>query len=467
MNNLTKLFLLFQILLKSSHMRVFAESLDRNFSLYTEIKPVNCSDSLQRLSSLPIVYYKFLYDSVPDRTLLGVVGPEAQRLFPEAVEVLPSTAFSTGRDVNSATKRSTLSIVTSFPVVDKSVLFMHGIAAIQELLLRYKSIEDQLRKYIEENMILSDEIDRFESFLRQDASSSMLNRLETMKSQELLEQSRFAAEDAAFLSEQQKNAHQLKEERKLLQYEESLAISRLSVQEEFMHQAMLQQINLEKEILAKKEYMNEEYHNKLVVERMKNINDIEQQKMLFEKERVSTEMEAKAKVEKMNEEIALRKLQTQSRLETERFIQSIKSISIQLSKFIQDIISHPKQLLIVVCVIVLMISIYFVIRELATMVRQFIQTTIGRPILVRETSYKWWLIPQFSYWVDEIWSTSLNVREVEKDFQDIILSADDKRRVTDLATATRNTRKSKAPFRHVLLHGPPGTGKVGSFRYFI
>jgi hypothetical protein len=448
-------------LLLSFRTVVVADKFDTNFSLYTEIKPVNCSDSLHRLSGLPIVYYKFLYDSVPDRTLLGVVGPEAQRLFPEAVEVLPSTAFSSSRDVNSATKRSALSTVTSFPVVDKSVLFMHGIAAIQELLLRYNSIEDQLHKYIQENLQLSDEIDRFESFLRQDANSLLVSQLEAMKSQEHLQQSRLTAEEAAYFSEHQKNVLRLQEERKLLEYEESLAVSRLSTQEEFMRQAMLQQINLEKEILAKKENLNVESNNKLVVERMKNIKDIEQQKMLFEKERVTTEMEAKAKVEKLNEEIALRKLQTQSRLETERFIQSIKSISFQLSKFIQDIISHPKQLLVVICVIVVMISIYFAIRELATLVRQFVQTTIGRPILVRETSYNWWSIPYISYWLEEIWSTSVNSREVEKDFKDIILSAEDKRRIIDLATATRNTRKSKAPFRHVLLHGPPGTGKVG------
>jgi ATPase family AAA domain-containing protein 3A/B len=34
------------------------------------------------------------------------------------------------------------------------------------------------------------------------------------------------------------------------------------------------------------------------------------------------------------------------------------------------------------------------------------------------------------------------------------------KRVVGLATATKNTKTNKAPFRNVCFYGPPGTGKV-------
>jgi hypothetical protein len=33
-------------------------------------------------------------------------------------------------------------------------------------------------------------------------------------------------------------------------------------------------------------------------------------------------------------------------------------------------------------------------------------------------------------------------------------------RLRRVATATANTKRNRAPFRHLLLHGPPGTGKT-------
>ena len=44
--------------------------------------------------------------------------------------------------------------------------------------------------------------------------------------------------------------------------------------------------------------------------------------------------------------------------------------------------------------------------------------------------------------------------------QDIVLEPSLDRRLRRVATSTANTKKNNAPFRHLLLHGPPGTGKT-------
>lgn len=432
-----------------------ASNVDRNFSFYNEIQSINGTDSLCRIAKLPIVYYKFLYDSVPDRLQLGVIGPEAQKLFPEAVEVLSSTAFSTSAKDPASPKRFTPpTIVTSFPVIDKSVLFMHGLAAIQELVVRYSTLESKLLQYSKFNSLVVGEIESFQEYLHQDISEHALNDIINLKLKDNLTTNRIKLQLDSYESEQQKLSMQLVEEKKLLDYEETLSRNRLIAQEKYSQNVMLQQMALEKELLNKKEFLNSQSQQKLVEERMKRIKEIDEQKLAFERERISGEIEAKEKVEKMNEAISIRKLQMTSRLETERFIQSIKSVSFQLSKLIQDAISHPQQLAVVIGVIIVMIGIFFCIRELATVIRQLIQSTIGRPVLVRETSSRWNLQILFANFFP------LRSSDIKSEFDDIILSSDDKSRVLELAIATRNTKKSGAPFRHVLLHGPPGTGKV-------
>ena len=44
--------------------------------------------------------------------------------------------------------------------------------------------------------------------------------------------------------------------------------------------------------------------------------------------------------------------------------------------------------------------------------------------------------------------------------KDVILESDISQRLTRVAISTSNTTKNKAPYRHLLLHGPPGTGKT-------
>lgn len=57
--------------------------------------------------------------------------------------------------------------------------------------------------------------------------------------------------------------------------------------------------------------------------------------------------------------------------------------------------------------------------------------------------------------------TADRIRKEEAGFLNgVVLAPELRERVLRLAIATRNAKKNRAPFRHVLLHGPPGTGKT-------
>ena len=89
------------------------EDAAEQFLLYSDIKPVNRTDSYERIRNVPLVHYKFKYDSISDRSQMGVVGPEAQKYFPESIDVVPSKTFT------SKDRSKPPVVLTNFPVVDK------------------------------------------------------------------------------------------------------------------------------------------------------------------------------------------------------------------------------------------------------------------------------------------------------------------------------------------------------------
>lgn len=93
-------------------------------------------------------YYQFKYESRSQRgRQLGVIGEELTGLLPEAVEVVASRVFP------NPEKGQPPITVTDLAVVDKNILFMYNIGAIQALAAQQDELEGQL----EDLMKLGDE----------------------------------------------------------------------------------------------------------------------------------------------------------------------------------------------------------------------------------------------------------------------------------------------------------------------
>jgi ATPase family AAA domain-containing protein 3A/B len=90
---------------------------------------------------------------------------------------------------------------------------------------------------------------------------------------------------------------------------------------------------------------------------------------------------------------------------------------------------------------------------------RFIEARLGKPSLVRETSR----IAASQFLKSPIASTQ-RLTGIGMQSQDalkgIVLEEGLDSQLRKIAVSTAHTKKNRAPFRHLLLHGPPGTGKT-------
>eukprot|EP00163_Fabomonas_tropica_P024361 TRINITY_DN4205_c0_g1_i8.p1 TRINITY_DN4205_c0_g1~~TRINITY_DN4205_c0_g1_i8.p1 ORF type:complete len:382 (+),score=100.86 TRINITY_DN4205_c0_g1_i8:286-1431(+) len=82
---------------------------------------------------------------------------------------------------------------------------------------------------------------------------------------------------------------------------------------------------------------------------------------------------------------------------------------------------------------------------------RYIESFIGKPSLIRETSRKKGVIGRVR---------GLFASNPTDALQGIVLKPNLEDRLRTIATSTRNTRKHQADYRNLLLWGPPGTGKT-------
>lgn len=445
-----RLFALFLSLAAST----LAEEASSINIFYTDVTEANTTDCLNAIRSVPIKVYSYKYDSVPGRKQLGILGPDVEKYFPDALQVL--TNYSIARRGEKPI------IVPKFPTVDKNVLFMHGFAALQKLIHLYDemiSSVENIRGDTHDQKLVFNEI---EKRLSKEAAEQLVEE-KKLAEQEIA----LAAQEAELLKAQVLNDRELidldlTQERELWKYQEELARLRLEREEEFARNSMVEALNFERETTEKKELLRRETEKKLQEIAMENQRRLEEQKSKFEKEKIKAEIEARAEQERTNEDINIRRLQMQSSLETKKLVEGIKLVSEHASKVAMELISRPMQLAAVGGIILLSVLVYYSVRELVSMMRELVQAYLGKPSLVRETSYQSSMSSMLQSIISLGRKASLaeSLGVVSSYFSAVVLSEDDAERVIQLALATRNTRISGAPYRHVLLHGPPGTGKT-------
>ena len=89
---------------------------------------------------------------------------------------------------------------------------------------------------------------------------------------------------------------------------------------------------------------------------------------------------------------------------------------------------------------------------------RYIEANLGKPSLVRDTSRL--TVSQFVQSPINTMSQVMGMNNASKALEGIVLEKELSTQLEKVAVATSNTKKNRAPFRHLMLHGPPGTGKT-------
>lgn len=423
-------------------------------TLYTDIVAANTTDSLIRIRDVALKIYEFKYDSVTGRRQLGVLGADAERYFPESVEVVPSYSLP------SKERGKPPVVLSNFPVVDKTAIFMHGVAAIKELLSIFSKVEAEIGELRSNRQSFLLTVKEIESKVAMEMSAAEIEYQKLV-----FAETEFNGKNKEFDKiriEELRNTINIEvnERKGLIEYQERLMKERMALEDSRMTRSIEEAITLEKELIVLKEKYRQETSEKLQSKRLQLEKDLEVRRNELDTEKIRAEISAKAEAERANEDVALRQLEMESSLQTERTIQTIKVISNQIISLAMDLLSRPLQLVFLAGIVISLISLYYTMQIIAESLRQFIQLRLGRPSLVRETSVKSNIFSFIFRPFQSIKHISAELETIKLLFKDVILSEEDKKSVIQLALTTKNTKRSNAPFRHVLLHGPPGTGKT-------
>ena len=424
-------------------------------ALYTDISDANSTDSLKKIRDVPIKAYQFKYDSVKGRKHIGVIGIDAERYFPDSVEVIPTYTLPNKEKGKESIK------IKNFPMVDKTVLFSHAFAAVKDLISMYDELEHTVKEMKNSGTDQQLVFDEIEKRLSKEANAQVIEEKRLAEEKSSLIEKEAQKDIVSAELDRQRVIDELAEEKKFFDYQEKLHNERMLREEQIQRDRMEKAVEFERELSEKREMLRRETEEKLQKEKMEFEKDLEFQKAKYQEEKIKAEIQAKAEQERANEDVVIRRLQMQANLDTKRFLDGAEVVMSQVTTLLRDILSRPYQLLTLVLFVFVASMSYYAVKEISISLRQYVQNYLGRPLLVRETSFSWSFLPAF---LADILNRKESMTEgqlqIKETFKDVILSKEDMSRVDQIALATRNTKRSGAPYRHVLLFGPPGTGKT-------
>lgn len=349
--------------------------------LYRKVQTVNTSECVEKVAALPLKVFEFKYDSVAGRRQLGVIGRELESVLPESVEVVKSQAFK-----NPDPDGPPLVKLSNFPVVDKSVLFMYGVGAVQNLIERQKELDLEIEGLEEMEKKARNEMDEIIKLMNQEVEDQVVERrlkleveVETLLLKQHLDDVKHEEELAAV-------EKQGESERRMVSFEDELAQERLKLEDERERNRTFHRVKLEAQEAILAEEQRRDTEIMLKEKQLEQDQELEVERRKAELERVAAEAKAKAEAERVNEDVNLRAIEARGNEERKRLLQAITAVLEHIGRGGVALLANPRQLMTLLGSIIAILAGGFVAREAAILARQILEAKLGRPRLVRETS---------------------------------------------------------------------------------
>ena len=283
------------------------------------------------------------------------------------------------------------------------------------------------------------------------------------KLQETTKQKEAEAERAKFMAHQQELAirkvHEEEEAAKrTLQSKAQHDKDRADYSDQLDRKRMIDQINAQRHLQEEERQKQEESLRKQEAIRRKTLEYEAELRQQTEAARVKAETDGRILQERKNHDLALEKARLLALEQRETTLESIKLATERLGNGLNTFLGDRTKLGNVAATLSLIAIGIYGSKNFLGVASRFVEARLGKPSLIRETTRRNAL--QMIKSPISSFKLAFGSGQSSAALKNVVLADDLTGRLSRVATSTVNTKVNRAPFRHLLLHGPPGTGKT-------
>lgn len=297
-----------------------------------------------------------------------------------------------------------------------------------------------------------------------DGSRNAAKAMELIKSQEATKQHEAAAKRAEMeaYSQQQRASNierEAEEARKTLDAQTQHERHRAEYQDELERKRQVDMLNAQKFMQEEQLKKQEEMAARQEEMRRKSAQYEAELKTKTEIAKAKAQSEGQIRQERENHDLILQKLRMEAVEKRDTVLKAVadggKMIGEGLAGYLDD---KDKLRNTALTITAIAVGVYTAKTGIGIGGR-FVEARLGKPSLVRDTSRM--TVGQFARHPFASTKRILGVGNNEQDaLKGIVLEKGLDTQLRQIATSTAFTKKNRAPYRHLLLHGPPGTGKT-------
>lgn len=297
-----------------------------------------------------------------------------------------------------------------------------------------------------------------------DASRNSKEALRVIQAQETTKQKEAEAERAKFKAAQEQYAIQriqAEEEsaERTLNKQTQHERSRAEYKDDLERKRMVDQINAQRHLQEEERKKAEESLQRQEAIRRKTLEYESELRQQTEISRVKAEAEGRIMQERQNHDLRMATKKQESTDFRETVLEGIKLSGETIGRGAQTFFRDQDMMRNAVGSVSALVLAFYMAKVSTGVAGRFIEARLGKPSLVRETTRL-----TFSQLVKSPIQSAKHIIGGKGDAKgaltNIVLEPSLTERLKRVAVSTSNTKRNRAPFRHLLLYGPPGTGKT-------
>uniref|UniRef100_A0A7I4E407 AAA+ ATPase domain-containing protein n=1 Tax=Physcomitrium patens TaxID=3218 RepID=A0A7I4E407_PHYPA len=309
----------------------------------------------------------------------------------------------------------------------------------------------------------------------------MKKQEETRQIEENARRAEYQAMQAQHETERQRVIYE--EQKKLLQqtaqnkaqlarYEDELTRKRMQSEHEANRQRNQELVRMQEEAALRQEQIRRNTEEQIQAQRRQTEKEMAEIERETIRVKAMAEAEGRAHEAKMAEDVNRRLLVERANMEKDKWLAAINTTFSHIGGGIYAILTDQNKLVVAVGGATALAAGVYTTREGARVLWSHIDRILGQPSLVRESSrgkYPWSnIIKRKNSSLSGAGGTPAvggaaertQAMKTGQGFGDVVLHPSLHSRIRQLASVTANTKQHAAPYRNMLFHGPPGTGKT-------